>query len=1105
MPHRITLLAASLLLPAVAQAQPGYYQFPDLHDHTIVFAAEGDLWLVSDAGGVARRITTHPGSEYFPRFSPDGKWIAFTGEYDGNRDVYVIPSEGGEPRRLTWHPASDEVIDFTPDGKKVIFRSRSDNATTSGLETHVFTVPVEGGDPVELPLGWAGRVAIDARTGLWAVNRGQVEFRTWKRYRGGTAPTIWVGDPAKADFRQITQAPGAAAFPMWSGGRIYFLSDQGGVGNLWSIRPDGSDARRETNLKDWDVRWPSLGSDGRIVFTAGADLYVFQPDGAAVRKLAVDLPSERRLTRVRYPDAVRDIGRIDVSPNGDRLAVSTRGEIFSVAVKHGVTLPVTRGSAARERGASFSGDGTKLAYITDAPGEEEIRVIDAWGRGQPRAVKPAGKSGWHFPPIFSPDGKWIAYADQTQALYVVPAAGGAPRVVDRSAQAEISEYAFSPDGRWLAYTVILPTDYGSVRIYDTTTGKVVPVTTPSTSDYSPAWDPEGRYLYFLSDRFTNPVLDTTRDQENVEIRSTRPCMVLLRKDVKNPFANLGGMPGSDEDKKDKKDKKDDKGKDGDKKDEPVKPIAIDFDGLAERWIALPVPPGAYATVSATGKRVFYLQAPVQGMAEEPPPSPDAAADLTLVAFDLDKRKPKPFLEGVSAYRLAAKGEKIAVMRGKDVFVLDAGGEVSPAEMGEHKVSFDGLVVELNPQEEWKQIYLESWRMMRDFYWDAGMGGVDWKAERDRYVSLLPRLGVRDELRDLLGELIGELATSHTYIFGGDPGVRPTPVSTGLLGAELKREGQAFRVTRILRGDPADNVRSPLDEPGVNVRVGSYIVAVNHRALPAGQPFLAAFENLADKDVVLDVNVRPEAKGAREVVVRPLGNDSRLRYADWVRRNREYVAQKTGGKIGYLHLPDMGSAGMIAFDTWFYPQMDKEGLVVDVRWNGGGFVSQRIVERLGRRVLAAQRARGGGRFTYPAKALNGPFVVLTNEYAGSDGDIFPTAVQLQKLAPVIGMRSWGGVIGIRGDKALVDGAMLTEPEFAWWDPKQGWSLENRGVLPDIELQNLPQDVAKGIDAQLDRGIAEVLRLSKERPPVRLDFGPVPDRSRKAFEKELAPAK
>src|SRR5262249_37982545 len=501
---------------------------------------------------------------------------------------------------------------------------------------------------------------------------------------------------------------------------------------------------------------------------------------------------------------------------------------------------------------------------------------------------------------------------------------------------------------------------------------------------------------------------------------------------------------------------------------------------------------------------FCVEVRVAGMDDGPPP-PDAPGDNVLVAFDLDKRKAKPFLEGMTAYRLAGKGEKIAVVRGKDVFVLDAGGEVVPAELGEHKVSFGALVVELNPQEEWKQIYLEAWRRMRDFYWDAGMGGVDWKAERDRYAALLPRLGVRDELRDLLGELIGELATSHTYIFGGDPGVRPTPVPTGLLGAEVQREGQAFKVTRILRGDPADNVRSPLDEPGVNVPVGSYIVAGNHRPLLAGQPFLAAFENLADKEVVLDVNVRPEAKGAREVVVKPLAADARLRYVDWVRRNREYVAQKTGGTIGYLHLPDMGDAGLIAFDTWFYPQLDKEGLIVDARWNGGGFVSQRIVERLGRKVLAAQRGRAGGKFTYPDRALNGPFVVLTNEYAGSDGDIFPTAIQLEKLAPVVGMRSWGGVIGIRGDKALVGGGMLPEPEDAWGDPKQGWSLENRGVLPDIEVQNLPTDVAKGIDAQLDRAIAEVLRLSKERPPVRLEFGPIPDRSRKAFEKELAPGK
>jgi tricorn protease len=1083
----IYAVIALALAATPAAARTGYYQFPDLHDHTIVFAAEGDLWTIADTGGTAHRLTSHPGSEYFPRFSPDGKTIAFTGEYGGNRDVYVIPADGGEPRRLTWAPEPDEVIGWMPDGQRIIYRSKFANNSTSGFEWHLFTVAVTGGDPEPVPIGFAGRAAIDPASKRWAFNRTSTEFRTWKRYRGGTAPSIWVGDPAKQDFKEITKTPGAAAFPMWSGGRIYFLSDEGGTGNLWSIRPDGGEAKRETKFADWDVRWPAVGNDGRIVFSLGGDLHVFAPSSGQETKLAIDIPSERQRARVRYPNAEKSIQSFALAPDGDRLAIVTRGEIMSVAVKNGVTLPITRGSAARERGAVFSADGNQVAYISDATGEEDLRVIDAWGRGQPRIVKPAGKTGWHFPPQLSPDGKWLAYADQTQSLFVMPLAGGAPRQVDHSPTGEIRDYVWSPDGRYLAYALQLDNDFRAIRIFDTQTAKVAAVTGAATEDYAPAWDPEGRYLYFLSDRNANPVLDT-RDEENVEIKATKPYLVLLQRDGKNPFQNNRGLPGAPPAAKpDDKDKK--PAKPG-----PTKPIRIDFDGLADRYVGFPVPLGSYDKLAATADTVYYVQQPLRGMV-------DAANDkdgpeLQLIAFDLDKRKAKPFFEGILDYKLA--GNMIAVQKKDALFVVESGKPVPPEELGDHKVALNNIVVELSPADEWGQIFDETWRMMRDFYWDANMGGVDWNAERARYRSLLPRLGTRVELNDLLGELIGEMGTSHTYISGGDNGFDLPPQTTGMLGADVVRKGNAFQVTRIYRGDPADGVRAPLDEPGVNAPVGTYIVAVNHRAFAPGQAFLSAFENLAEKDIVLSVNTRPDLAGARDVLIHPIASEGKLRYVDWVRHNREYVAQKTGGKVAYVHLPNMDTEGMVAFDTWFYPQIRKQAIIVDVRWNGGGFVSQRIIERLRRKVISADRARGGGIGTYPARTVDGPLVVLTNEYAGSDGDIFPNAVQLAKLGPVIGMRSWGGVIGIREDKPLVDGGEPSQPEFASWDPVNHWGLENRGVLPDIVVQDLPQELARGVDTQLDRGIAETQRLMPLHPPLKPDFGGIPDRSRKAYQ-------
>jgi tricorn protease len=1090
-----------LVAAAEAMAAQAYVRYPDIHGDHIVFAAESDLWITSDRGGDCRRLTSHLGVEYFPRFSPDGRQVAFTGEYDGNFDVYVVSVEGGEPRRLTWHPYGDEVLGWTPDGRHVLFRSTRQQPNG---EWEIYSVPVEGGEAEKLPLGWASRLAIDPVSGRYAFTRAEREFRTWKRYRGGTAPDIWAGDPARADYARIS--PTAAAgdtFPMWVGDRIYFLNDLGGTQNLWSMRADGADRQQHTHFDAWDVRWPASGPDGRVVFTLAADLHLYDPATEQERKLDVDVASEHLLTRTRYPDAARSITTFDLAPEGERLAIVTRGEIFSVPVKQGVTLPVTRGSGARESRASFSPDGKKLVYVSDATREEDIRVIDAWGRGEPAVVVPAASSGWHYPPVFSAGEKWIAWSDQTQTLWIAPAAGGTPRPVDRSVQTDITDYAWSPDGRWLAYSKTLPNGYAMLSIYDTRNGRAHAVTDPTTQDYAPVWDPKGRYLYFLSDRATNPLLGD-RDWDNIEARNTKPYLLLLRKDVRNPFAPLAGLPDGEDGKKEGGEKGA-TGKDGSEKREKPEPVEIDLDGLSERVVEVPVDRGRYAALGATPGKLFYVAAPLKGLAELPDLFEEAPADDTLMVFDLEEKEAKPFLEKISGYALARDTDKVAVMKEPgEIYVLDTASPPAPEKLEKDKVALDGLVVELDPREEWAQIFYESWRRIRDFYWDPGLGGMDWKAERKRYASLLPRLASRDDLEDLVGELIGEMNTSHTYVFGGDPGVELPEVPTGLLGARFERQGPAFKVTRIYRADPAGGVRSPLGAPGAGVHEGDFILAMNHRAFEGPRPIEAYLADQSDKEIVLTVNSRPKVKGARDVAVRTLDADENhdLIYSDWVRRNREHVAEKTDGKIAYIHVPDMWKAGLIEFNTWFYPQLDREGMVVDVRWNGGGAVSQMLVERFKRRLLAFNRARGGGVWTYPRRVLNGPFVVLTNEFAGSDGDIFPRVIQLEKLAPVIGMRSWGGVVGIHLGKLLVDGGIVTAPQFAWWEPGLGWDLENRGVIPDIELQNLPQDLARGIDAQLDRAIEEVLRLRAEHPPVKPEFGPVRERTRDAYrEREL----
>ena len=883
--HLLLALAAAVTSQAFAAAgdtppsRAGYLRYPDLNGSQLVFVAGGDLWVTSDHGGASRRLTTHAGSEYFPKFSPDGRSIAFTGEYDGNQDVYVTPAEGGEPRRLTWHPGSDQVIGWTPDGRQILFRT---SAEEPHGEYELFAVGATGGEPERMPLGWAARLAIEPGTNRWAFTRiSTSESATWKRYRGGSSADIWVGDPQTGDYRKITDFKGPDAFPMWHGGRIYFLSDQGGTANLWSINPDGSDRRQHTDVQGWDARFPSVSPDGRIVFMLGGDIHLFDPGSGTEHGLTIDLPSERTLTRVRYPSPERDLTWFELAPDGERVVIGTRGELFSVPVKkEGVTLPISRGSGAREKWGSFDEKGERLVYVSDLSHEERVYSIDAWGRGEARPISPAkANGGWLFPPEYSPDGKWVAVGDQAQNLYLVPAAGGDMRTIDHSDFNEIRHYAWSPDGRWLAYEKPTQVDWSSIYIYDVRSAKSTRVTGVTTNDGWPCWDPDGRYLYFLGARTMNPVLGLVSDFSNVELRSMRPYLVLLKKDEKNPMAPLAGMPEDAKDKdKEKKEKSEDKDKDkksdkdADEEKEKVE-VTIDLEGIQDRIVELPADPGILSDLAATSEKLFYLSAPIRGMNDEGEGLFESGKpDNELMTFDLEEREEAEFLTEVGSFSLAPDAGKIAIMKEKgEIYVVDA--SEAPEELDEDaKVELKWIVVELDPREEWEQMFYEAWRHERDFYWDPGMAGLDWPAERDRYAKLLPRLTTRADLRDLLGEMIGELSTSHTYVWGGDQGVEPTKVTTGLLGAEVTRSGNFYQVKRIFRGDPADRQASPLLEPGVGVKEGDYLIAVDHRPFAADAPFLANFASLAKKPVVLTVNSKAAKEGARDVVVTPL--DSR---------------------------------------------------------------------------------------------------------------------------------------------------------------------------------------------------------------------------------------
>lgn len=1102
-PRSATALAlvtlAILLAPTHdAPAATGYLRYPDVHRDRLVFCAEGDLWVTPAQGGLATHLTSHPGQEYFPRFSPDGTMIAFTGIYDGNVDAFVMPSLGGEPVRLTWAPGADEVLGWTPEGD-ILFRSRRDSPHT---DWQPYAVSPRGGDARLMPTGRASRLSIDPESGMWAINRTDRERATWKRYRGGTQAEIWVGRP-DGEFKKVTDFTGHDMMPMWHGGRIWFLCDEGGTQEVWSMFPDGSDRTRHTHHGNWDARYAEMGEGGRIVYQLAGDIGLYDIASGQDRRLVIELPSESILTRERYPDASKFLTEFDLSPKGDRLAIVARGEVFSVPVEEGVTLCLTSGSGARERGAAYGAEGDRLYLVSDETGEEEIRAIDANGRAGATRVKPAGESGWHFAPAPSPDGSRVAWADEDFTLWVAPAKGGTAKKVDRSEQEEIREYAWSPDGRFLAYTKSPRTDFRSIFVWDSKDASTHRVTGDETIDFSPTWDPDGRWLAFLSRRVVNPVVDDGRDFQNLDIADTKPYLVLLRADARSPFEDGASLPGQeDAEKKDEKEDSDKakggKGKKGDKGADKKKaePVKIDWEGLGRRVVDVPVDPGMYRGLGATASHLYWFSGPVRGIAEtydEDEPSP-----TNLVSFDLEEEEEKVFAKGVTAYDVEPGAEKIAFQKKKgEIFVVEADAE-APEDLEDSTVSLADVVIDLHPRDEWRQMYYEGWRNMRDFHWTPDFAGVDWKEVRDRYASLIPRLAIRDDLRDLLGEVIGELATSHTYVYGGDPGIESKSVPTGLLGARVTRVGSAYRITKVLRGDPADLDRSALEEPGVNVREGEFIVAVNRRPFPPDRPFEAAFANLAERRVLLTVAKDAKGGGARDVVVTTIADDTRLRYIDWVRTNREAVLAATNGRVGYIHLPDMGSDGLVEFNRWFYPQLDKEAMIVDCRWNGGGYVSQMLVERLRRKVVSWDRSRGGGVYSYPYRTLRGPFIVLTNEQAGSDGDIFPYVCQYEGLAKVLGERSWGGVVGIRSDKPLVDGGMLTQPEYAWWDERRGWAMENHGVDPDIVVVETPQDAAQARDVQLQRGVEEILRELAASPAKAPTFaGEIPNKSRAGF--------
>ncbi len=1106
-------------LAAAQETQEGrLLRFPDIYKDKIAFMYGGDLWLASSSGGTARRITSHPGRELFPKFSPDGKWLAFTGQYDGNFNVYVMSSDGGQPKQLTFYqgsaqPLSDrmgilnQVIGWTPDGKSIVFLSRRD--ASNGWTKREFTVSVDGGLPQPMAPDEGGLMSFSADGTKIAYNRIFRNFRQWKRYTGGLAQDITIYDIKNNVVDQvIPHTDYTDSFPMWHGNTIYFTSDRGPEHrlNIYSYDLGSKQVEQLTKFDGFDVMWPSLGPDA-IIFENGGYLYTFDLQTRQPKKLTVYVNGERDQAMKRWVNASRQITDFDIAPDGKRAVFAARGEVFTVPAKDGSTRNLTNSPGVREQKVAWSPDGKWIAYISDRTGEDEIYITPQDGLGVEQEIT-SGHKGFMFQPAWSPDSSKIAWADKDLKLWYVDLKEKKPVEVDRGKFFEIQNYAWSPDSKWLAYDKNLDTGYSVVYLYSLSDKKITAVTSPLNNSFGEVFDPDKRYLYFLSDRDFNEVLGNV-DFEFANPKTTRVYLVTLTADEPSPFPALSdevkvkseepaaaSSPAPEAGNTNKKNAKQTPNKKEEEKKpeekasetatkEPPKVFKIDLDGIQNRIVALAVPPAVIRAFDASKDAIYYSTAPIQGLS-----GPIAGENPAIHAYDLKERKDKILLDGADHFALSHDGQKLLYRGDGDgpTGIIDAKPPDSPHKVGEGSLKLDGMRVEIDPPQEWKEMFNEVWRQERDYFFEAAMNGVDWQKTKDQYAQLLPYVGDRYSLTYVMGEMIGELSNSHTYVGGGDmPDLHP--VNVGLLGADYEVDAASgmYRIKKIYSGENWDaHARSPLTEPGVNVKEGDYLVAINGRALRAPQTPDELLTNTANEVVTLTVNSKAATDGAHKVVVKPIADEFSLRELNMIATNRKKVDAASGGRIGYVYLPDMGDAGLNEFVKQYFPQIRKEGIIFDVRYNGGGFVDGLIFERL-RRVLGAMgSARNFESSTNPSNVFYGYMACVTNHYAASDGDFFSYFFKHYKLGPLIGERTWGGVRGIRGQMPLMDGGYITRPEFALYGLDSKWLIENRGVQPDVIVDNPPDLVLKGQDPQLEKAVEMLMEQIKANPkklPVR----------------------
>ncbi len=1092
------LLLASLLPKASAQSDPPLLlRFPTVSKTQIVFNYGGHLWIVSREGGDARRLTSGPGVELMPSFSPDGTMIAFTGEYDGNRDVYVVPATGGVPRRLTFHPADEYVLGWTPDGKKILFASWG--SSFRHFEDQLYTVPVEGGFPTKLPIP-IGEEAEFSPDGTHLAYLPHLQWEAaWKRYHGGQTTPIWIADLKDSSVVKIPRDNSNDHFPMWVGDTIYFLSDRNGPVSLFAYDTKSKAVSEALHSDGLDFKTISAGPDAIVIEQFGA-IKLYDLNTHQVKNVSIHVSGDVEAVRAHFakvePKRIQNFG---ISPTGARAVFEAWGEIFTVPTDKGDIRNLTRSPAAADRDPSWSPDGKSIAYFSDDSGEYELCIRAQNGLGEVRHINLGNPPSFFYTPTWSPDSKKIAYSDKRLNLWYIDLDKPQPKLVDTDyfggfGATQLNQ-TWAPDNKWIAYTRQLPSGLHAVFLYSLDQGKAFQVTDGMSDALYPAFDKNGKYLYFTAS--TDVGLSTAGlDMSSEEHRVSRSAYVaVLSKDLPSPLA-----PESDEEKigtdKDKeksseKEKDKDKGKandktaadkdkdkDKDKKEEPVI-VKVDIEGISQRILALPIPAKNYINMFSGKSGILFLQEVPGALSEE------EYRNLTgtIQKFDLSKRKVDKWVEDVNDYTVSFDGTKILYRKGEAWAAAsadDAPAPGGPPKPGVGPLKLDGWEVYVEPRAMWKQIYNETWRIQRDFFYDPHYHGLDLDKAKKKYEPYLEGIASRGELTYLFEECLGEITVGHMFVGGGEM-PETKKVKGGLLGADYTLENGRYRIAKVYDGENWNpGLQAPLTQPGVNAKAGDYILAVNGRDLHSQDNIYSFFEETAGKQVVLKIGANADGKDAREVTVVPVDSEENLRHRAWIEGNRRAVDQATGGRVAYVYVPNTAGGGYTSFNRYFFSQVGKEAVIIDERFNEGGQLADYIIDYLRRPIVSKVVTREGHDWSSPSEAIYGPKVMIINEMSGSGGDALPWYFRKAGLGPLVGKRTWGGLVGIGGYPELLDGGYVTAPRAAIYGLKGEWEVENHGVAPDVEVDLDPAAYRNGHDAQLDKAIEVVMQQLKEHP-------------------------